>query len=185
MQRIKKNHGFTLIELMVTIAVLAIIAMMAAPSFGNLVAQKQLDTMTRDLTLIFGEARGQAISLRKNITIQLTCPINNEDQIECQPNTVTKLSWVSKKPDITLTSDPVDVIFSGLGNAKQRTKLIDNPNYDASQDTDMTKNPPVNPEKIEEILPLTFTLCNSKIYESRTITIAKNGVVESVTKGGC
>ena len=43
----------------------------------------------------------------------------------------------------------------------------------------------VSPEKIEEILPLTFTLCNSKIYESRTITIAKNGVVESVTKGGC
>ncbi len=29
-----RGNGFTLIELMVTIAVLAIIAMMAAPSFG-------------------------------------------------------------------------------------------------------------------------------------------------------
>ena len=35
MQRTKKNHGFTLIELMVTIAVMAIIATMAAPSFNN------------------------------------------------------------------------------------------------------------------------------------------------------
>jgi prepilin-type N-terminal cleavage/methylation domain-containing protein len=31
-----KNRGFTLIELMVTIAVLAIIAMMAAPAFSNM-----------------------------------------------------------------------------------------------------------------------------------------------------
>ncbi len=35
-------RGFTLIELMVTIAVLAIIVMMAAPSFGNMLAQQNL-----------------------------------------------------------------------------------------------------------------------------------------------
>ena len=32
----RKEQGFTLIELMVTIAVMAIIAMMAAPSFGDM-----------------------------------------------------------------------------------------------------------------------------------------------------
>lgn len=176
--------GFTLIELMVAITVLAVVAMMAAPSFGNLVARKQLDTLTQDFVLVFGDARGQAISLRKNITIKLSCPITN-GKIECPLDKATTMTWVSTKPDITLTSDPVDVVFSGLGNAKQRTKLIDNPNYDVNQDTDITKTPPVNPEKIEEILLLTFTLCNSKISESRTITIAKNGAVESVMKGAC
>ncbi len=40
MQQTKKNQGFTLIELMVTIAVMAIIAMMAAPSFGDMVPNK-------------------------------------------------------------------------------------------------------------------------------------------------
>ena len=35
MQQTKKNQGFTLIELIVTIAVMAIIAMMAAPSFNS------------------------------------------------------------------------------------------------------------------------------------------------------
>lgn len=177
-------RGFTLVELMVTIAVLAVIAMMAAPSFGNLVARKQLDTLTQDFMLVFSEARGQAISLRKNITIKLTCPINN-DKVECPPNTATTLSWVSKNSDIALTSDPIDVVFTGIGAAKQRTKLIDNPNYDSKVPTDMTKEPPINPEKIEEVIPLEFVLCNAKIGENRTITISNNGTVEKVLKGTC
>lgn len=180
----RNNRGFTLVELMVTIAVLAIIAMIAAPSFGNLVARKQLDTTTRDLTLVFGEARGQAISLRKNITIKLSCPKNNE-KIECPPDTATTLTWVSKKSDIVLTSDSIDVVFSGMGTAKQRTKKVNNPSYDKNIKTDMDVIPPINPKEIEEVVPLLFTLCNSKIKESRTITIAKNGTVEGISKGTC
>ncbi len=38
-----KHKGFTLIELMVTIAVMAIIAMMAAPSFTGMVRSNQLN----------------------------------------------------------------------------------------------------------------------------------------------
>src|SRR5690606_42093539 len=74
----QKEKGFTLIELMVTIAVLAIVAMIAAPSFGDLIAKRKLDTTARDFALVFGEARGQAISLRKNITIKLTCPTETD-----------------------------------------------------------------------------------------------------------
>lgn len=180
----QKNRGFTLIELMVTIAVLAVIASFAIPAFGNLVARKQLDTMARDLALVFGEARGQAISLRKNITIKLSCPISNE-KIECPPDTATTLTWVSKKSDVVLTSDPIDVVFSGMGTAKQRTKMIDNPSYDENTGTNMDVDPPVNPKKIEEVIPLEFTLCNSKIKESRKITIAQNGTVEGISKGAC
>ena len=39
----KKIQGFTLIELMVTIAVLAIIAMMAAPTFGDMLDKQNLN----------------------------------------------------------------------------------------------------------------------------------------------
>ncbi|AWL30192.1 prepilin-type N-terminal cleavage/methylation domain-containing protein [Acinetobacter defluvii] len=178
-------RGFTLIELMVTIAVLAVIAMMAAPSFGNLVARKQLDTLTQELVLLFGEARGQAISLRKNITIKLDCPKNDKQELVCSSNTATSFTWISKNPDIQLTSDPIDVVFSGLGSAKQRTKTIPNPNYDKDALTDLTKTPPINPKTIEEVVPLAFTLCNVELGENRTILIAQNGTVEGISKGAC
>ena len=188
MQQTKKNQGFTLIELMVTVAVMAIIAMMAAPSFGDLVARKQLDTTARDFALIFGETRGQAISLRKPITLKLTCPteidsITAETKVICPANTATSFSWISPHDDIELTSDAIDVIFSGLGTAKQRTKMIDNPNYD--DDPNLLPDPVGNPEKIEEIVPLTFTICNADLGESRTILVSKIGTVDSITSGTC
>ena len=188
----RKEQGFTLIELMVTMAVMAIIAMMAAPSFGNLVARKQLDTTARDFALIFGETRGQAISLRKRITLKLTCPTvtdpdSGETSIVCPANTADVLYWISPRTDIELTSDAIDVVFSGLGIAQQRTKLVDNPNFDKTQPDTLTLIPPTNanPRKIEEIVPLAFTLCNSKINESRTITVNKVGTVDGITQGVC
>ena len=61
----KKNKGFTLIELMVTIAVLAIVAMMAAPSFIKLVRNYQLTTDTRDFMDLLAETRSEAIFKQK------------------------------------------------------------------------------------------------------------------------
>ncbi len=61
----QKNKGFTLIELMVTIAVMAIIAMMAAPSFIKLVRNYQLTTDTRDFIDLLAETRSEAIFKQK------------------------------------------------------------------------------------------------------------------------
>ncbi|NNH78488.1 prepilin-type N-terminal cleavage/methylation domain-containing protein [Acinetobacter sp. ANC 5380] len=188
----RKEQGFTLIELMVTIAVLAIIVTMAAPSFGNLVAKKRLDTAARDFALVFGEARGQAISLRKNITIKLTCPTeadpsSGETKIVCPANTATTFSWISPDDDIELTSDAIDVVFTGLGSAKQRTKMINNPHFDNTQTDSLTLTPSTdaNPSKIEEIVPLEFTLCNAEIETSKIILVSKTGTVDSITTGVC
>lgn len=57
----RNNRGFTLVELMVTIAVLAIIAMMAAPSFTQTIRKMQLTSDTRDFVDILAETRSEAI----------------------------------------------------------------------------------------------------------------------------
>lgn len=53
--------GFTLVELMVTVAVLAIVAMMAVPSFTQTVRKNQLNSDTRDFINLLAETRSEAI----------------------------------------------------------------------------------------------------------------------------
>lgn len=59
MRGIIPQEGFTLVELMVTIAVMAIIALMAAPSMSNLLESKRLDANQRDLINTLSEAKSQ------------------------------------------------------------------------------------------------------------------------------
>jgi len=56
-----KNRELKLIELMVTIAVLAIIATMAAPSFMQMIRKNQLTADTRDFVDLLSEVRSEAI----------------------------------------------------------------------------------------------------------------------------
>lgn len=69
MQRTKKNHGFTLIELMVTIAVMAIIATMAAPSFNNMLISQNLKTTAFNMKDTLKEARSRAMLNRNDIVV--------------------------------------------------------------------------------------------------------------------
>ena len=74
----RNYRGFTLIELMVTIAVLASIAMLAAPSFTQLRAKQQLNANSRDLIATISKARNQAVFLRTNTTVFLSSGVNTE-----------------------------------------------------------------------------------------------------------
>ena len=78
MQRTKKNHGFTLIELMVTIAVMAIIAMMAAPSFNSQIYNYELKKEFNNLTLLLSEARAKSRALNQTISVFFRIP-DSED----------------------------------------------------------------------------------------------------------
>ncbi|MCY6412394.1 prepilin-type N-terminal cleavage/methylation domain-containing protein [Acinetobacter sp. VNH17] len=60
-----KNRGFTLIELMVTIVIITIVAIMAAPSFSKIINRKQLGDDAQDLVNKLAELRSDAI-LRQN-----------------------------------------------------------------------------------------------------------------------
>lgn len=62
--------GFTLIELMVTIAIAAILIAIAMPSLSNISASNALKSTTRDLVSTINTARAQSISTRTDILIE-------------------------------------------------------------------------------------------------------------------
>lgn len=64
--------GFTLVELIVTIAVFAIIAVVAVPSFSTLYTRKKLEASVQELSMKVSEARIQAVSLRDSTGICLS-----------------------------------------------------------------------------------------------------------------
>jgi prepilin-type N-terminal cleavage/methylation domain-containing protein len=169
------NRGFTLIELMVTIAVLAIIAMMAAPNLMPLVYKKQLETEARDLAMTLSNVRGTAVALRKDVSLEF----------KNLPNNGEKFYWQSPRETVHIIAKnlPEGIFFTPTGLAKKRTtairKLVNNPGYKA----DLPEDPLTNPKQImqwEDTEDLVFEVCHEKLTEIKSIKIFKSGVIDRI-----
>lgn len=68
-KRLATSAGFTLIELMVTLAVLAIIVSLAAPSIGNQLANQRLNSTTSTLSNALKEAKAESNIRRQAMTL--------------------------------------------------------------------------------------------------------------------
>lgn len=77
MQSIK--GGFTLVELMVTIAILAIVAMIAAPSMTSMRYNQELKDQERKISLILSDARSNSKALNKPMHVYFTAPNSSSD----------------------------------------------------------------------------------------------------------
>jgi type IV fimbrial biogenesis protein FimT len=62
-------RGFTLIELMVTISILAILLAIAIPSFQGLIASSRLTSAHNDLLSALAQARSNAIKVGNRVTV--------------------------------------------------------------------------------------------------------------------
>ena len=102
----QKNNGFTLIELMVTIAVMAIIAMMAAPSFNSLIENQKLRKSTNTLVQEIKAARMKAILDKKNITLKLSSSDADSSYI---------FNWKPEGNVSLKTASNNELIFNGNG----------------------------------------------------------------------
>ncbi len=65
----RKPRGFTLIELMVVVALAAIMAAIAAPSFKGFVSGQRVKTAASDFAMTAILARSEAIKRNANVTI--------------------------------------------------------------------------------------------------------------------
>lgn len=69
MYRSTRNSGFTMIELMITVVVLAIIAAIAVPSFQTLVENNRITTQSNALLGALQLARSEAIKRGVNVSV--------------------------------------------------------------------------------------------------------------------
>ena len=81
-----KHKGFTLIELMVTIAIMAIIAMMAAPSFGDMLQRQNLNKSTKELIATLNQARAKAALERREITVVIGGGVDTPNRLHWSPS---------------------------------------------------------------------------------------------------
>ncbi|QQN87819.1 prepilin-type N-terminal cleavage/methylation domain-containing protein [Acinetobacter variabilis] len=104
---VQKNKGFTLIELMVTIAVLGIIATIAAPSFIEIIRKNELNQETQHLIFLLQEARSDAIFTRSSKQIKIPTYGSDEKRFS---------EW-------SVTNDMSSLEFTAMGYLNSNTSI--------------------------------------------------------------
>ena len=88
-KRMGAAHGITIIELMVSLAVVAILSSIAAPSFTSLIQDNRLVTQLNELQASLSFARSEAI--KRNNTVS-TC--RSHDRKSCEGKGDWKNGWL-------------------------------------------------------------------------------------------
>jgi len=113
-------RGFTLIELMVTLTVLAIAVAIAAPSFNSAIANNRSTGMATELTAALNFARSEAIKRVKPVSI---CP--SSDGAVCLSDADWPKGWLVFVDKATSDSAAVevDVVLKYWGKLDKKAQV--------------------------------------------------------------
>lgn len=105
----KTSTGFTLIELMITIAIIAIIVTIAAPSMATQLANQRVKSTTATLANALTEAKAESIIRRQAVTLsyQDTAP----KAVVATGLNATQIASFSYNTKSTITSTAATTVF--------------------------------------------------------------------------
>lgn len=117
----KTSSGFTLIELMVTIAVLAIIVSIAAPNISTQLANQRVKFTTATLHNALKEAKVESVIRRQNITLTYNNTSTPRVITITAPDSTTIASYsynaknsIKPNPAVTIVFEPSKGVTSAV-----------------------------------------------------------------------
>lgn len=170
----KINHGFTLIELIVVVAMISIVAVLAGPNLGTFMTRNKITTQTNNFVASLIVARSEAAKRVSSVTV---C-IGNTAQDTCVGGSYTNWEdgWIAF---IDLNGDAV--IDVG--------ETVINVNNEVSGDTTIRSSQHVNSITYRGDGSVTssgtFKVCNSEgASRAKAINIMGSGLISQGKKNG-
>jgi type IV fimbrial biogenesis protein FimT len=127
----QKSLGFTLLELIITLGLVGILAMLAAPSFTQFIKQERLTKTANELNALYRYARSEAV--KRAQTVMLT----KQDsawlvEIEVEGDRETLRQFTSNYP--TINAELVNRMIRSTGELNLQSNILISDNDGNTED---------------------------------------------------
>ena len=143
-----RQHGVTLIEMMVTVALFVILALMAMPTWSTWLANQQIRGASEQL--LDGLRIAQTEAIRRNQAVRFVLDPSKgwEIQLDADDSVLRESLFKEGRGNVTITTTPDDtteVLFDGLGRIfdKDGAPLASRITFDVASSTFSTGTRPM------------------------------------------
>ena len=173
-------RGFTLVELMVTIAIVAILVAVGAPSFASFIESNKVRTETQRVAGLLALARNHAASKNREVTVRTQVAADGALTVDVYTGTGTSREFVQR------SAGAVSGLAFGLGNAAIGGGASSGASSGTSSNSGVVflangrRKPPNGATSTAET---SITVCNSAKTLGRKIEINSVGRIEVSAMG--
>ena len=118
----RMDKGFTLNEVLVAVSIVAVLAVIAVPSFKSLIANQRVNTASSDLLVTLAKARSEAIKRNADVTITPTTSSRWESGWKIMDSSTTPATLENHGAISGATIDgPASLIYQSTGRVRGTT----------------------------------------------------------------
>jgi prepilin-type N-terminal cleavage/methylation domain-containing protein len=126
------HRGFTLIEMMIALVIVALLALLAAPMYGEMIANTEIRNASENILMGLRTAQGEAIRLNAPAKLvldssgwQVLVTDRNTYDFDASPYRTYKFNEGARRATVTPTpSTATEVVFNGLGQILHQDTAI-------------------------------------------------------------